>query len=247
VKRGRKHSQAGLTLMEVLIAVTLLSLLCAGMLYSLRLGLMAFTKADSKLMDNRRVSGAGRVVQEELEGMVPVIANCSAGPAPVKMPFFQGEPAAMRLVSTFSLQQSWRGRPQILELFVIPGENALGFRLVVNEIPYTGAAGAGQLCMGRVPDPLTGNSMPRFLPVVPGPRSFVLADKLAFCRFVYLSPVQDPTLPPIWAPLWAGTGWPLAIRIEMAPLEADPSRLQPMTVMAPIYIRRSPEEPYADN
>jgi len=56
-------SQAGVTLIEVLIAITLLSLLTTGMLFAMRVGLMAFSKTDTKLMDNRRVVGAQRVVE----------------------------------------------------------------------------------------------------------------------------------------------------------------------------------------
>ena len=37
--------------------------------------------------------------------------------------FFQGEAQSMRFVSTYSLQQAWRGLPQILEFLVIPRED----------------------------------------------------------------------------------------------------------------------------
>jgi len=39
------------------------------------------------------------------------------------------------------------------------------------------------------------------------------------------------------------TGWPVAIRVEMAPLVADPSHLQPITVTAPIRIHRLMADP----
>src|SRR6185369_11613449 len=167
-------------------AITLLSLLTTGMLFAMRVGLMAFQKTDSKLMDNRRVAGAQRLVEQELEGLIPVIAPCG-GPG-MKTAFFQGEAQTMRLVSAFTLQQAWRGQPQILELFVIPGEEGRGVRLVVNEMPYTGPLTAGEICPGMMQDPETGAPVPRFAPVVAGPRSFVLADKLAYCRFTYLTP-----------------------------------------------------------
>jgi hypothetical protein len=32
----------------------------------------------------------------------------------------------------------------------------------------------------------------------------------------------------------------------MAPLDADPSRVQPTSITAPIYVRRDPEIPYED-
>src|SRR5262249_33746876 len=159
--------------------------------------------------------------------------------------FFQGEPQTMRLVSTFSLQQAWRGQPQILEMFVIPVDQGEGVRLVVNEIPYTGPLGAAQLCPALMPDPQTGISLPRFVPVIPGPHSFVLADKLAYCRFVFLAPPVSPGAPETWIANWNRPAWPLAVRVEMAPVEPDPSRLQPITAVAPIFVRRPLELPNA--
>ena len=244
LKHAPHHAQAGVTLIEVLIAITLLSMLSVGMMVAMQIGLSAFAKTDRRLMDNRRVSGAQRVLEQELEGMMPVVAPCGA--SGTKIGFFQGEPQTMRLVSTFSLQQAWRGQPQILELFVIPGEDGRGVRLVVNEVVFPGPLGAGQLCLGMSPDPLTGINVPRFGPAIPGPNSFVLADKLAYCHFAFLSPAPQPQLPPLWTENWSRAGWPQAVRIDMAPLDPDPSRLRPISVVAPIYVHRSPEIPYGD-
>jgi general secretion pathway protein J len=240
--------ESGTTLIEVLIAVTLLSLLSVGMLTAMRVGFMAFSKTNTRLMENRRAAGAQRVVQEELEGMMPVVAACgqAAGPTPARTAFFEGQTQTMRLVSGFSLQQGWRGQPQILELFVIPGEDGKGVRLVVNEIPYTGPAGTAQLCLGRTTDPQTGGTLAMFAPVQAGPNSFVLADKLAYCRFSYFTIPVDRNQPPHWTPAWTFSGWPFAVRIEMAPIEPDPSRLQPITVTAPIHLHRSPDIQYVD-
>src|SRR6185295_16876718 len=120
--------QAGVTLMELMIAVTLLSLLSVGLLFALRIGLTAYSKTQTRLMDNRRVAGAQRILEQQLEGMMPVVAPCGAGPqgGGTNTAFFQGEPQTMRLVSTFSLQQAWRGQPQILEVFQIPGADGRG-------------------------------------------------------------------------------------------------------------------------
>jgi len=236
----KARSQAGVTLMELLIAVTLFSMISVGLLYAMRIGLNSYGKTQSHLMDNRRVVGAQRILEEEIEGMIPIVAPCNAGSdgsGGARGPFFQGEPQTMRLVSAFSLQEGWRGQPQILELFVIPADNG-GVRLVVNEIPYVHPIQAGRLCT----DPV------HYLPVSPGPQSFVLADKLAFCRFSYLNPPEAPTQRPAWQPAFNGKGrtWPLAVRIEMSPSEPDFSRLQPITVTAPLRIRRSPSILYDD-
>jgi hypothetical protein len=236
----RRRPTAGVTLMELLIAVLLLSMLSVGLLFALRIGLNAYSKTQTRLMDNRRVAGAQRILEQELEGLVPVVAPCGIGTegggGGTNTQFFQGEPEVLRLVSTFSLQGAWRGQPQILEIFVIPGAEGRGVRLVVNEIPYQGPLAAGRLCLP-----------PRkFFAPVPGPNSFVLADKLAFCRFTYLDQPEDQTLPLRWYPRFAGPTWPQAVRIEMAPLDPDAARLQPISMVAPIHVFRHPEIPYGD-
>ncbi len=79
----------------------------------------------------------------------------SKGPADA-ISFFQGQPQSMRMVSTYSLQEAWRGQPRILEFQVIPGEEGRGVRLMVNEYPYTGPLAAGQSCVGMMVDPNSG-------------------------------------------------------------------------------------------
>jgi prepilin-type N-terminal cleavage/methylation domain-containing protein len=230
--------EKGVTLLEILIAVSLLSLLSLAMFVAMRIGLNAYLKADTRLMENRRAAGAQRIVQDEIAGLIPVIATC-VGPVGGSGPralFFQGQPDAMRLVSTFSLEQGWRGQPQILEIFVIVGENGRGVRLVANETPYTGPAGAGRYCTGPH----------QFVPVEAGPQSFVLADKLAWCRFIFLAPAPAPLQPPVWKDIWTMQAWPLAVRIDMAPLVPNPAEVQPASIVVPTNLHRNPDLRYED-
>jgi prepilin-type N-terminal cleavage/methylation domain-containing protein len=245
MRAARRPGRSGVTLIEVLLAMTLLSLLSVGMAVAMRVGLSALAKTDTKLMANRRVAGAQRILESELEGMIPVRAPCGlvTGGAPIG--FFQGDPAAMRLVSTFSLEEGARGRPQILEIFVIPGESG-GVRLVVNEIPYSGPLSAGRFCTGIGGDPMTGQPAPSFSPVSAGPKSFVLADQLAYCRFSYYSRPL-PTVAASWRGKWGFNGWPAGIRVEMAPREPDPSRVQPISIVVPVRLHRGPDINYVDD
>ena len=231
-------NEKGVTLIEVLIAVTLLSLLSVAMFMAMRIGLNSYAKADTKLMDNRRSAGAQRILAEELEGIMPVMAACGAGEvgAGSRAVFFHGAPGVMRLATAFSLQQGWRGQPQVLALLVIPGEDSRGVRLVVDETPYAGPSVAGRFC----------TAAGRFVPAVAGSGSFVLADNLAYCRFAYLTPSTTANEPPSWTAEWNTQNWPLAIRIEMAPLETDTSRVQPISVTVPVYLHRNPEIKYED-
>jgi general secretion pathway protein J len=240
----KRSAQRGVTLIEMVIAVTLMSLLSVGIVISLRVALSAMNKTDTKLMSNRRVASVERILQQQIAGIMPVAAECqSTGEAPpARVVFFQGDAATMRMASSFSLQEGSRGMSVMLEYQVIPGEQEQGVRLVVNEHLYTGPRAAGLFCNGVAPDPTTGMMATRYLPVQIGAGSFVLADKLAYCRFSfreYILPAE-----PKWLLRWVRPVLPTAIRIEMAPLVPDASRLQPVTLTLPVRVTRLPLEPY---
>lgn len=246
-----RHNSAGVTLIELLIAVLLLSLLSVGIVLTLRVALSAMNKSGSKLMANRRVSSVERILDQQIEGIMPVTADCQPRPGVIgsKLMFFQGEQQSMRLASTYSLQQGQRGLPMILEFQVVPGEDGQGVRLVVNEHWYTGPRGAGVYCLGMGAGADGGPPGPRFVPIGIGPESFVLIDKLAYCRFSFRDPRTPPVETPIWVERWVKPVLPDAIRIEMAPLAPDLGRLQPVTLTIPVHVTRLPlpEEPYENN
>ncbi len=235
----RRHdAQAGLTLMEVLIAVSLVSLLSMGILMAMRTGLNAMEKTNSRLMANRRSIGAQRVLEQQIAGFMPIQADCAAAPnrPPARMPFFQGEPQSMRFVSTYSLEEASRGLPHVLEFQVIPGANNQGVRLVVNEHLYVGPRSAGLFCLGRGPDPVAGVA-PRFPPIEIGPRSFVLADRLAACRFSFRQTLPPPLLER-WEARWIRLEWPTAVRVELLPLEHDPSKVPLVSLTVPLRAQK---------
>lgn len=239
-----KRSRTGVTLIEVLIAVSLVSLLSVGILLALRVGMSAMEKANRRLMDNRRAVGARRIIEAQLAGLMPVIAVFSPGSEGpgVKIPFFEGREQSMRFVSSYSLQEAARGLPQILEFQVIPGEER-GVRLVVNENLYSGPLSAGAFSLGPGQDPELGVETQRFIPIVVGPRSFVLADHLAYCHFSYLGTL--PNKEEQWSAAWIPINqWPLGIRIEMASLDTDAGRLKPLTVTAPVHVNPDPNFEY---
>ncbi len=244
----KRRGERGVTLLELLIAVTLLSLLVAGVLTAMRVGINALQKTNQRVIANRRAMGAQRILEQQMAAFLPASADCNAagGPPPYqRIGFFQGEMQTLRMVSAYSLAAAGRGMPQILEFQVIPGDNGRGVRLVVNEHPYTGGFGTGRFCTGLAFDPASGATLPRFLPVETGPRSFVLADKLAECRFLYRESLLEAPYER-WVPRWTLSYWPSAIRIEMTPLEVDTSRILPTTLTIPVFVNRVPMGQYGD-
>lgn len=232
----KRNPRAGVTLIEILIAVTLLSMLSVGILMAMRIGFNTMEKTDLHLVQNRRVANSRRIIENEIAGFVFTQADWRPKPdAFVRVLFVQWEPQTMRFVTGYSLEDAWRGRPQIAELQVIPGEKNTGVRLILNETPYTGSAQAGQMISDIATDPKTGLATTRFLPVIPGGRSFVLADKLAYCRFSYLESLEVPPFR-VWRADWVAPRLPLGVRIEMAPLNSTPSELHVTTVTVPLTV-----------
>jgi prepilin-type N-terminal cleavage/methylation domain-containing protein len=237
----------GVTLVELLVAISLLSLLSVGMLMALHVGLNATGKANDKLIANRRSVSVQRILRSEIEGLIPVSASCApaAGIAPIRVGFFEGQPESMRFVSGYSLNEAARGLPQILEFQVIPGADGRGVRLIVNESVYTGPDQAGADCIGIVPDAEGGPRYPHFRRIEAGPGSFVLADKLAYCRFSYRRKRPPPVFEE-WSNVWPYQEWPSAVKVDMAPLEPDPSKVPLVGVTAPIRIDRQQNAFYSD-
>jgi len=240
-----KHPEAGVTLIEILIAVTLLSFLSIGVLLAMRTGFNTMGKVDSRLITDRRVSYARRIIESEMSGFVYTTADWHPGQPEYQMvPFTQWEYQTMRFVTNYSLQDAWRGKPQIAAFQVIPGADGNGVRLIVNETPYAGSVQAGQMIFGIAPGQF--GQVVSFAPVVAGPQSFVLADRLAYCHFSYLEPLTQPPFQD-WRPDWElPSRLPQGIRIEMAPLGGSPADLHVSTITTSLNVNQTPGITYAD-
>jgi general secretion pathway protein J len=216
----------GVTLLEMLIAVVLVSMLSVGMLMAMRTATQAYERANDRLMSNRRVAAAQLILERQIAGVIPTTTACPG--TPLRVPFFQGS----------------RGLPRLVEFQVIPGERG-GFRLISNEYLYSGPASLLGLCVGLVADPLLNMQRPLFRPVGAGPRSFVVADNLMSAQFFYRRLSNDGT-EARWLPNWAGDVLPTAVRVQLNPVTVDAARLPLTSVTVPIRVTRQPAGPYQD-
>ncbi len=241
-----KKSESGITLIEILIAVSLLSLLSVGMLVAMRLGFSTMDKTDAQMVKNRRLANTRGIIENEISGFTFSFANYRPAPKEVRaVSFLQAESTIMRFVTTYSIEDAWRGRPQIATLQVIPGESNRGVRLIVNEIPYTGPEQAGQQITGIEAPPNTWQIV-HYAPIEASAQSFVLADRLAYCRFWWLEPLPQAPFQ-TWRPDWVRTdSLPAAVRIEMAPLDNAPADLHISTVTVPFGVNSIPGMRYED-
>lgn len=244
---ARRKGQRGVTLVELLVAITLVSFLSVGILWALRIAIDTQEKTNQKFLFHRRVLGSEKALRQQLSNLVPVPADClgPTGQPNGRIMFFEGAPQSMRLVTTFSLEEAFRGHPQIAEFTVIPGKDGQGVRLIVNESPYTGPFSVNGHCTGATLDPVIGRPVPIFRPVEPRASSFILADGLREVRFRYLE-VLPPPIGPRWVSRWAELKLPAAIGIELVPLDQSPAAFSVTSVTVPIRTTREPFKAYAD-
>jgi prepilin-type N-terminal cleavage/methylation domain-containing protein len=215
--------QRGFTLMELMISITLVAAISAGILMSMRTGLQTMQKVNDRLASDRRVLAMQQILQHQLSNAMPVAGLCDTGGAVFS---FNGTEQTMHLVSSYSMSEGARGYPRVIELQVI-GSSSGGLQLIANEAPYTGPGSTAQFCLGGGFG--TGRA---------GPQSFVVADRLAYCRFAYKG--VDPENPKggAWGPEWTKSVLPSAARVEMAPLSGDAAHLPLLSVTARILITR---------
>ena len=232
-----------MTLVEVLVAFTLLGLLSLGLVTALQTGVGAWRDSREAVSLDRRIANANNLLHAELAGLVPVLAE----PPPYRrgisrFPFFHGEPTEMRFVSSYSLEAGVRAGLRIVELSVISGDE--GRRLILNELPYRGPRSVGVFALQSVPE-RTSFSGRRiiFTPVRARADSLIAADRLSFCRFSYLRYPREREAAGEWIPVWDDLqNVPVAVRLEMAPATVE-AGLQPVTITAQVRAEYAPQDP----
>jgi prepilin-type N-terminal cleavage/methylation domain-containing protein len=235
-----RQRQRGVTLIELMVAVSITAVITLGLLFALRTSVTAYEKTGDRLRANREQLSRNQILSRELGGIIPITNICESR----QMPFLMGTAESLRVVSSYSIAEGARGYPQILEFHVGRSQSG-GLQLVVIETPYTGPGSTSAFCgaPGESVGPVEGSSRP-----------FVLADDLAECVFSY-KPPRNPLSgqPAEWAPEWTventrmnGNMLPAAIKVEMRPRAAVGGGVPTVSVIAPMRVDRDIFRGYID-
>ena len=225
VTRPTRKSQRGFTLIELMIAVTLVAAISTGMLLAMRTGLLTLQKTDARLEDNRRVVALQQMLVRQLSSVMPAVGACGA----VRTPLFAGNDQSLRMVTSYSLADGARGYPQLVDLEVLPDPQG-GLRLIENEHYYFSPLSSAPFC----------------LPQGATPQSFEVAKGLAVCRIGYREYIPEAPNGGNWLTGWNRPNLPAALRIEMVPLHVEAARLALQTVNIPIRVNREVLGQYDD-
>ena len=71
--RPHQRSQKGVTLLELLIAVSLVAMLSTGMMVAMRSSVLAYQKTSQRLESNRRVVGVEHILASQLGAAMAVM------------------------------------------------------------------------------------------------------------------------------------------------------------------------------
>jgi general secretion pathway protein J len=225
-----------MTLIEILVAVTLLGLLSVGLVTALQVAAGAWSSSRNARGQDRRIANANALLHSQFAGVTPVQPMIlRQGLAVPAGPFFQGEPTAMRFVSSYSMTEGVRGGLQIVELQTSPGQE--GTRLILTQSPYQGPLSVGRFIIGSEPLAEPRSFRLLFTPLQTRADSLIVADRLSEARFSYLRGSSGPNDPDVWVTVWdQPQQLPQAIRVDMQPLE-DIGRLRPVAIVSEVRAR----------
>ena len=100
--RSPHRQQRGVTLLELMIAITLVAGLSTGMLMAMRTSLLTYEKTAKKLESNRRFVKTQQILSNQIAALIPVQGACAAreGQTIPGVSFLSGLPDALRLVTS---------------------------------------------------------------------------------------------------------------------------------------------------
>ena len=244
----KRRQQHGVTLLELLVSITIVSLLATTALFARRAGVSGWEKASVQLERDRTVLAAHEVLQEQMASMVPYEARTEQRG---QVLFFQGEPQTARFISRYSLTNRAASGLYLIEYHVTEPQDGPPSTTLPATTPRGGRAGR-QLLLKEAP--VRGNEdlaakieeiesqsegyLLRLPPFERDAETVVLLEGLEDCRFEYFR--VTPNAQPggelgNWTEEWVSRAneVPSAMRIH-AVSSGESGDLRPVTIVAAI-------------
>jgi prepilin-type N-terminal cleavage/methylation domain-containing protein len=199
IMNRRSNNSRGFTLVEVLVAITLMSLVMVTLVLGMRLTANAWHRGEQKLDEDAQVMAGTDVLTQQISAAaVRVVTEVGANNAPVQVVAFYGSPAELR----FCTRNSWRGensRPQYMADYRVAKDAQGKQQLVISEVGLTDDASV--VAALQAPAPASGEAVGS------------VADRIELAYFQPASAVQ----PAQWVSTWTpqdGAELPRAVQVR---------------------------------
>jgi hypothetical protein len=120
--------------MEVLVSLTLMSVLFVAVHYGYRIGLDSWSRAEKSMEKERNVQFVLDLMSRQLGSMVPYYSRQTLEGAPVDVLLFYGTEQGVRFVTTFSVELRGAAGLRMVEYFLDSSREGVGKALLLNEM-----------------------------------------------------------------------------------------------------------------
>ena len=193
----------GVTLIELLVAITLLGLVSLALLFSLRIGSSAWQRANARMAADRRVVAAAELLSNQLADAQPRRVFWGLPERPVSFVYFEGAQDRLRFLTGYSLAARARGGLWLAEYSIersTPGGEAGTCSLLYNEWPFRVDSDVASTVREAGYDTVSGRLAVEFSPSARDPQPRELYRNLEKCSFEYL--IEPPQKDAYWGPRW---------------------------------------------
>jgi len=198
-RKTAARATRGVTLIELLVVITLLGLVSLGLLFSMRVGVSAWQRANARMSADRAVVAASDLLAAQLGGARARTIGWGQREQRISFVYFEGRADRLRFLTDYSVASRTRGGTWLAEYW-FQSNAAKECRLLYNETnvrseddvaPTIEQAGFN-----------TNGLYVNFRGAVAGPSTRILYNNLRDCSFQYL--IEPPNLPVYWGEAWPG-------------------------------------------
>ena len=211
-----RRPQNGFTLLELLIGMTLMTLLMITLVIGIHIGIRAWERGQSHLRETRQQAVRTQFLARQISSLIPYRVALAEADMNLEWTVLEATPERFRFLSTYDSRSQDRAGLELVEYAIVrtsPREVGVFLR----ETPVQNDQDVvSEVIQGVTDDPDTGKKVITLRPFLRRESDLELMKNLSTARFEYLAPPAQGGRPS-WVTDYAGTKtwpYPQAVRLS---------------------------------